>query len=591
SDEYTFDPEQASFYDDDTFEGHDHAVDGETAAEKVLAIQNARIEILMQANKEKEDRLENLEKQLNAQQVQKKEGIYWLQLQLDTARREKDAAEERMAELQADLQEMVQLEENERSNTDLADTCVQNGLHQKLQKFETTMGVMENQLAMVQTSSGEVIKTLKEEIADLMEDRSGMEIDLLNQLSALDQEKQRTVLEYELRLNEQDETIAHLQSQNSGGNDVDPLVLKEEIKKLRVSMKTLQEQAEKERIESDEVIRWMKDDKAKLQGELDAALEDLTVFRSGTGSGGNEAAVVLNRVAKEREALNSSMERLGEMWELADSSVSQLEDTMDKLRPNDNAQVGGDGDRLLTTLESASLLHGEIKVSLLLIELKLQNQLACLKNDKLTLGSEAPSDEAVTRTMEEIQKDALTALRQVESALSEQMKELEETAMTEAVETKAILKERVTTLEKMKTEYSELETEISELKISNHGSNTSSSGEDTVLISAPVMNQLHTEVLHIVERIQEKNETIQSLRKEVEESKSREDNLRKELKRQLRTNNASHNAAKGNAVVVTPTKPKTKKIISPDKKKLLSPAVLPSPTKAPVRTPVKGNQA
>jgi hypothetical protein len=594
SDEYTFDPStylgESDYEEKNGSNTQDNTPSRRPSMKRILSVQHRRIELLMQANKEKEERLEKLEKKLNDQQVQKKEGIYWLQLQLDTARREKDAAEERMAELQADLQHIVHMEEKTPTPEESGDA----ELHQKLQKYETTMGVMENQLTMIKTSSGEVIKTLKEEIADLMDQNSRMEVDLLNQISTLDREKQRAELEFELRLNEKDETIAHLQSQKINDVQVSPSdikALQEEVKKLRLFKQFAEEAGEKERAESNELIHRLKEGEKKLQRELDAAMEDLKVLRSKGGI--REAAKVLDRVAQEREAINSDMDRVGTIWELADASISYLEGTIDQLRPIDAATGKVNQKKMLTTLESASLLHGEIKVSLLLIELKLRNQLQCLKNDKLTLGSEAPSDEEVIKKMEEIQKDALTALQQVETTLTEQMKELEETALKDTAQMKIALQERVKTLEEMKTEYSVLEGEISQLKLSNHDSvgdigNSSSSGEQAVkgrndgqvvAVSSPVMNQLHAEIVRIVDRIQEKNATILSLKKELEEHKAREENLRKELKRALRNNNAGG--------LQTPTKSKTKKIISPEKKQLLLHSGISSPTKSGVKTPLK----
>jgi hypothetical protein len=384
-------------------------------------------------------------------------------------------------------------------------------------------------------------------------------------------------------------------------------VCKEEMEELRFLKAQADELAQKERDEADEVIHWLKEDKAKLERQLEAYEEDMALLKSDS----SDTTGVLDRVSQEREAINELMARVAAVWEMANTSVSDLDDAMDKLRPADNTDPGSDRVKMLSTLESASLLHGQIKVSLLLIELKLRNQLECLKNDKESMGKAAPSDESVTQTMKEIQKDALTALSQVETALSNQMTELKETALNEATQTKIELQERVRKLEEMKDGYQRLEAEIEHLQDSNQGSDCfvpvmstqieqseeNKEGVQTIAISSPVMKQLQAEVLRIVERIQEKNKVIASLKEELEEHKLREENLRKELKRTLRANHASQNVAKNSPR--TPTKIQsplngskgmTKKLSPVDKKRLSSsPLSLQSPTSS--KTPVKVKDA
>jgi len=574
--------------------------------DKIIRMNNKRMQLLLESNKEKDERLEQLEQELHRQKVQNKEGIYWLQLQLDTARREKDAAEERMAELQNDLQQMLKMEpaspakeEGELWTPD-ANTA---DLQEKLKKYETAMAVMENQVAMVNTSCGEVVKTLKEEIADLMEDRTHMELDLLNQLSALDNEKRRVQLDYEVQLQMKNETIERLRSQGSlnlaTSSDVDDL--EEEVILLQSMKQKAEELLERERAESEEVIHRLEEEKASLERKLEAAADDLAVLRSGPNS--KDAVQVLERIAQEREAINTSMVRVSTVWELADSSILSLENTMDQLRPTDDTEVKDDLERMLSTLESASLVHGQIKVSLLLIELKLRNQLQCLKSDRLTMGWAAPSDQEVNRSMEEIQKDALTALSEVEAALSSQMHQLEETALKETKELKDMLQERVEKLAEIQEQYRELEAEVSRLKSSNQDSSEEEKSAENgkleknkILVSAPVMNQLHSEVVRIVERIQEKNETIASLKAELEEHKTREEKLKKELKRVLRANTAIGSnipkdvgvgqklPARTRSMEVSPkSKKQTAAVDVEQKKKLPSPTQFQSPKKTPVK--------
>jgi hypothetical protein len=582
--------------------GRHHQTGATNDMEKILRIQNKRIKMLLEANKAKEERIQNLQTRLHHQKVRHKEGVYWLQLQLDTARREKDAVEERMAELQADLRQLAQIEDTMQNE----ENGIKAEMNQKLQKYGRTMGVMENQISMIKTSCGEVIKTLEEEIADLIEDRSRMEVDLLNQLSTLDNEKKQAELEYELRLNEKDEMIERLQSNGIVEGETCPEMelLREEIERLQALNEQTEELARKERTEADQAIHWLKEDKERMEKQLEMSAGDLALLQSEMNT--KDAIAILDRVTQERETINEFLARVTAVWEMADASMSNLEDTVEQLRPTDNAQVSGDRETMLSMLESASLLHGQIKVSLQLIELKLRNQLQCVTNDKLTMGKAAPSDLDVTKTMEEIQKDTLTALSQVESSLLTQMIQLKQTALKEAAETKCELRERVKKLEEMREGYNRLKGEVTQLKESNQGSDcfvqaSSSEGEDAdskkgghvVAISGPVMSQLHQEVLRIVERVQEKNKIIASLKEELEDHRIREENLRKELKRALRANHASQNVTRTAPHTPTKmhspaggTKPKTKKISSVDKKHLSSPLSLQSPVKTSVITPV-----
>jgi hypothetical protein len=205
-------------------------VDFRTATEKskeenILQIYREKHNVLMEANAEKGERLHHLEKEFNNHNIQHNEGISWLRLQLDTSRREKDAADERIADLQKELRLLNSDRPPRTISLDPTITdSVGNGdeklnsitrLQNRLEKYECSFGIMEYQMAMMKSSSGEIIKMLKEEIASLMEDRSRVELELLNQLSELDDENRRRKLEYTLELHNKDETIETLRNLKS----------------------------------------------------------------------------------------------------------------------------------------------------------------------------------------------------------------------------------------------------------------------------------------------------------------------------------------------------------------------------------------
>jgi hypothetical protein len=115
------------------------------------------------------------------------------------------------------------------------------------------------------------------------------------------------------------------------------------------------------------------------------------------------------------------------IWEKADTSIQQMDGIIQRLTPDDHRQglVNEEQEQVLSTVETAALLHGQIKVSLMLIELKLRNNLSCLQSDKLYLGIK-PDDETLLERLDTIQDDAMTAIEQVQAVLEEQLGRLEE---------------------------------------------------------------------------------------------------------------------------------------------------------------------
>jgi chromosome segregation ATPase len=108
--------------------------------------------------------VETLQEELNENNVKHREEVYWLRLELDTTRREKEAVEDRMATLYRDMQEMEESKPSRtRPLTVDAQYVVQ--LQNQLEKYERMMRVMNNQLNLVRNSSDAVVKSLKEEIS------------------------------------------------------------------------------------------------------------------------------------------------------------------------------------------------------------------------------------------------------------------------------------------------------------------------------------------------------------------------------------------------------------------------------------------
>jgi hypothetical protein len=513
--------------------------------EEVLQIHRNKQRILLEANVDKDERLERLEKEYHNFKIQHKEGIYWLRLQLDTSRREKDATEERIAELQADLQHLNNLETEsetkdesncpteDNNDNDNDNDIIISRLQKRLKKYETSFGVMENQIDMIKTSSGEVIKTLKEEIADLMEDRSKGELDLLNQLSVLDNESRRQKLDCELQLQNKDEIIEGLRRMIESATNSDDITVNQK------------------EMDADELllIQRLEKDKTELQRKLERATNDLDAFRSGQNT---------------RDTIELSLGRVETILESVDGSVLKLKDVIDQIvnRDNTNNIIKEDKEKMLSILELISLIHEQAKVSMMLIELKLKNQLEIelkLKNQLECLGNDTPT--STTRKVEmndnrdmlndvrEIQKTALADRRDVEIGISSQIKDVEEIAQLEKTELNKLLRERTEKLAEVERKVIELQSQILKLNNTNCDSDQCDNGSSSscqadhrtseenikivtdkvITISRNVLDQLQTELIRFVETIHVKNNTIVLLREELDIQNTREEELQKEL--------------------------------------------------------------
>jgi hypothetical protein len=502
-----------------------------SSIEEVLKIHRNKQRILLEANVDKDERLERLEKEYHNVNIQYKEGINWLRLQLDTSRREKDAAEERIFELQADLHHL----NIDESNCPTEDGIINNNnndndndirLQKRLKKYETSFGVMENQIAMVKTTSGEVVKTLKEKIADLMEDRSKAELDLLNQLSVLDNESRRQKLDYELQLQNKDEIIEGLRRkvESATNSDVSSFDKDKELSQ------------------------------SELQKKLEVATNDLDAFRLGQNT---------------RDTIDLSLGRVETILESVDGSVLKLKGVIDQIvnRDDTNNIIKEDKEKMLSILELISLIHEQAKVSMMLIELKLKNQLEielklknqleCLKHDTpttTTIKIEMNDNRDMLNDVREIQKTALAEIRAVEIGISCQIKDVEVIAQLEKTELNNSLRERTEKLAEVERKGIALQNQILKLNSTNCDSdqcdigfssscqadqrtseeNTKIVTDKVITISRNVLDQLQTELVRFAETLHVRNNTIVLLREELDVQDAREEESQKELETALK---------------------------------------------------------
>lgn len=510
----------------------------------VIKEKDSKIAALERQKQRQDDEINTLRQELGAAEIHHKEELYWLRLELDNLRREKEEVEDRVDTLYRDLKEMEGDDPMLHEKPPSMDPEYVMNLQSQVGKYMRTLSILENQTSMVKASCDEVVKSLKEEIADVMDDKIRMEMDLLNQLASLDSEKRELEMDFEEQLKLKDEKINDLKrgigvldSSKAPAEKEKEEDLLSTISSLKNAKKRIEDELQAERNESEDAITRLEEANADLEQQIESMTSDLEVMRQGAAA---EAVQVLDALTRDRQETLTTLERVAMIWEKADDSIQGLEDVMDELRPHDEDNVQGDRERLLSTLETASLVHGQIKVSLLLVELKLRNQLSSLKNDKLRLGSGAFSqDQNISERMTEIQQEALTALDQVEDSLTDQIKQLEHLTREETGQVKDNLEERTDELRSMQAQHRKLEAEISRLRAEeerrkNGEERGFENGKSETAVSRAVLERLQNEVLTVVERVKEKNETISRLQTSIDEHKVREAALKKELKRMMK---------------------------------------------------------
>ena len=574
--------------DDEHDEGDDGSIMNDILQEKL-----ERIAVLELQTQAQESQIRQLASQANEQTISHQKEVYFLKLELDNSRRDCTAAEERMAELFDDLKHVATMQEK-KLHQQLSDTSSAVAGDGEEENYNYAAEVLENQISMVQTTSGEVIKSLKDEIQDLMNDRGRMELDLLNQLATLDRQKRSLEADFKQRLEYKDETIQKLRQQqratNNGNNHKSSTYngemdeLEEDLIRLTDEKKSAEDLLIREREESDELIQRLENQNTKLQNKIESLKEDVTLLRDGPRSDSDHVQA-FDRITHERQEISSMLENVAAIWERADSSIAGLEDSMDKLRPTDNdkntTSEGSDRERLLSTLEAASLIYGQVKVALLLIEVRLRNQLQSIKNDRSSMTWAAPSDDEVVENMRDILKEGLTALKHVETTITDQVRQLEEKALDETKQMKAMIADRSKTLESMQEDHQKLEKDIVQLKDSSSGSTkTGASAKQeeekqesattaTNAINEAIVEKLHIEVHRIVERLRQKNALILTMKQRLEQQKVREESLKKDLKRATLAAQQQQQrrpiAATANGSLTSPTKGKPLKFHSPNK--------------------------
>jgi hypothetical protein len=276
------------------------------------------------------------------------------------------------------------------------------------------------------------------------------------------------------------------------------------------------------------------DQQSDLLQQIEILQSELAVLRS---SSNNTEPAISEQMQQDREEAMETLEHVASVWEQADSAVQRILTILQELAPDESHDRTEAHDRGVSTIETAALVHGQIKVALMLIELKLRNNLACLHNDKLYIGIKA-DDEALLERLDTIQDDAMSAIEQVQTLLNEQLDQLQEQPDDEDENgryTQEEMEQNMSQMRRMTNRRAVLDERMSELLDEDYSQfareEVGEDGSVEQFVSTKIMEKLQDEVLQILGSLQDKNGEIGRLKTTVEELTVRERSLMNELRR------------------------------------------------------------
>jgi hypothetical protein len=388
-----------------------------------------------------------------------------------------------------------------------------------------------------------------------------------------------------------DDSLNNSHSQTSTGNRDDDFMMhskrelrdqqREQIDLLQTTNQQLTESLKQARkISQANFSKWT-NERASLQDTIMTLQEENKQFRRNNIEAiQQERDVTLQALATVSELMNQTHESVKEV-ETVIAIVANRKNGFIENQDDDQTyvtQFTTDYDRVLTFLESGLLVHNEVKMSLTQIELKLRTNLDALPDvstPSALVGGVATISANERLQRQRIIQDITESMRRVEERITTELRTLQEQSQLETDHVKSIMSEKVAHLKAMMSKQAKLEEEINQIQqqklstdenstnttseapqpvedgtVSNEASsigygNAEGSVDDSALsfkdnksqlelfVSQRALETLQTEVLVVVQRVKEQNETIARLRSEIEELHIRERTLMSELKRNL----------------------------------------------------------
>jgi len=174
--------------------------------ENEVRSKDANIAGLEKLRQEKQQELENLQKELDSERLlQMKESILH-RIEVERLKRQTKAVEERLTVLENDMQnkdairEYAELIKSVAPKGGNVDSQYVMKLQSQLAKAVKRMDATSHQMTQLEHSCEEVVNSLKKEISDIVEERCRTELELRKQLDLLEEKKSEIQSEYDDRI-------------------------------------------------------------------------------------------------------------------------------------------------------------------------------------------------------------------------------------------------------------------------------------------------------------------------------------------------------------------------------------------------------
>lgn len=539
----------------------------------ILHERDDKIELLEKEKSRQEIMLMEVKEELHKMRIKTREDTYLFRLEVEKHLIEKKAAENRIRALEEETIEKFISSNNLKKNEDIEvpqniDKEYVIKLHSHLTKSLRVISVLDNQISLIKKSCADVIKSLKLEMGQIMEERSKVELDLLNQLASLELSKRQKEDEYRRQIHsleqlngkleaeyddfKKSESMNTAEKENGPNTDIDPevdpldssnsnlqsddvipsaqyQVLTEEMNEMKLEYENEVTQHQEKILELETVKNSLKYTTLTLEQKV-KDLENSNVF---------ETEKVLHKLQMDSDDAIENLERVEECLRVSDDAIQKLNQDIQIIQhhrktvesASSNNSSSEHVQTMSFTLDKTLLVHEQIKVSLLLVELKLKNQLSAISEGKVLpeFAKKILLKSVVSQNKSrQLQKNALKLIQDIESDTSEKILALQNEKDKRIDELEKIVGVRENQIIKLETTMAE-------------------KARNQEIISANVMSKLQDEVFSTVERIKHKNITIQELSLSIKEHKAIENSLRKELMKtkrqmQLMENNETFSA-------------------------------------------------
>lgn len=487
-----------------------------------------------------------LQLRLNEREANHREELSWLRMELDTTRREKQAVEDRMSELYRNMQDIQERDKPNDANSVQVSSDPVMPLQHQLDKYERIVRVMNNQIALVRSSSDSVVRSLKDEISDLMDEKCRVELELMNQVTNLECDKKELLLRLDSGNGSSDELDV------SAETVIGEVMESDDHRARSIRLAIDNAKLKRQVLEEQDISKARETEKSSLLERITNLQDEVTLLRSSAAG-----LQTLDQLKENRQETITALERLAFLWDRVDQAMQLMDskirefrdqgpiDSRNQIRPSSSALTS---ERVLSSMETGALVYGQLQVSLMLIELKLRNNLVDLNNEGSSQAATLSPlpDASLHSQVKMVQIEAMTAIDQVEQIVKEQVQQLEEQSKNETNVTRKALEDKASEFESLQKRHLALQTQVDNLKPEHINVATELKDEHTMelLVSQSVMDQLQVEVLQVVKHIRSKNKKIDELTVLIDAQKSREQTLLNELKRFAKKQKESTGKAK-----------------------------------------------